>query len=121
LKRRGFTLLEVLVALAVLAIALGAAFRAASQAVDAQTMLKQRTLASWVAQNRLALEQLDGGAISLGQREGTAAQGDAEFVWRETIAATPNPTLLRVDISVAAASSPEYAVAQLVGYVSRPN
>src|SRR5437868_5463233 len=118
-RSRGFTLIEVLVALAILAIALGAAFRAASQAVDGQTLLKQRTLALWVAQNRLAMEQLDSAAIALGRREGNTQQASMDFVWRETVSTTPSATLLRVDITVAAPEQPDYALAQLVGYVSR--
>jgi general secretion pathway protein I len=118
-RRRGFTLIEVLVALAVLAIALGAAFRGASQATDGQALLKQRTLALWIAQNRLASEQLDAASIALGRREGVAQQAGTAFVWRETIATTPNPSLLRIDVSVGDAGNPEYALAQLTGYLSR--
>ena len=55
---RGFTLVEILVALAILAVALAAGMRAVAQSADGATLLKQRTLALWVAQNRLAAAQL---------------------------------------------------------------
>ncbi|NDP43784.1 MAG: type II secretion system minor pseudopilin GspI, partial [Aromatoleum sp.] len=55
---RGFTLIEILVALAILAVALAAGMRAVAQSSDSATLLKQRTLALWVAQNRLAAAQV---------------------------------------------------------------
>src|SRR5256885_498304 len=51
---RGFTLIEILVALAIIAVALAAGLRALSQSIDSAGALKQRTLALWVAQNRIA-------------------------------------------------------------------
>ena len=50
----GFTLIEVLVALAILAVALAAAVRASSTAADGALELKERLLATWIAQDRLA-------------------------------------------------------------------
>ena len=51
---RGFTLMEVLVALAVLAIALAGVMRLSAQTIDATVYLHDKTLALWVAQNRIA-------------------------------------------------------------------
>jgi general secretion pathway protein I len=114
----GFTLIEILVALAILAVALGAGMRAVAQSADGATLLKQRTLALWVAQNRLALAQLTSPRPVLGTRNGDALQGGARFVWQETIAATPNPAFSRIDIVVADPAQPDYALARLTGYLS---
>ena len=54
MPRRGFTLIEVLVALAVVAVALSAGMRALAQSADGATALKTRTLSLWFAENRLA-------------------------------------------------------------------
>jgi general secretion pathway protein I len=51
---RGFTLVEVLVALAVLAIALAAIMRTMAQAIDTTAALREHDVALWVAQSRLA-------------------------------------------------------------------
>src|SRR5215468_2789559 len=79
--RRGFTLVEVLVALAILAVALAAGFRSVAQTSASATVLKARTLALWVAENRLAAAQLESPAPAIGEREGTQEQAGATFSW----------------------------------------
>jgi general secretion pathway protein I len=116
---KGFTLVEILVALAILAVALAAGMRAVAQATDSATLLKQRTLALWVAQNRLAAAQLDANWPAEGTRNGDAIQAGARFVWRETVSDTPNPAFRRIDIAVAEPGAPDYALARLTGYLAR--
>jgi general secretion pathway protein I len=116
---RGFTLIEILVALAILAVALAAGMRSVAQSTDAATLLKHRTLALWVAQNRLAVAQLANPWPALGAREGTAEQAQAKFVWRETVDGTPNPAFRKIEIVVADPQEPDYALARLVGYLGQ--
>ena len=52
-KQRGFTLLEVMVALAILALTLGAMIQAGGASARNVAMLRDRTLASWVALNKV--------------------------------------------------------------------
>jgi general secretion pathway protein I len=113
--RTGFTLVEVLVALAIVAVALAAGFRSVAQSAETATALKARTLALWVAQNRLAAAQLETPAV--GEREGNESQAGAFFVWRQSVSGTPNPAFRRVEITVADASRSDYVLARLVGYV----
>ena len=117
---RGFTLIEILVALAIVAVALAAGMRAVAQSTDGATALKQRTLALWVAQNRLAAAQLATPWPAPGIRDGEATQAGARFVWRENVSGTPNPAFRKVEIVVADPAVPDYALARLVGYVGAP-
>ncbi len=108
-----------LVALAILAIALAAGFRSIAQSADGATALKARTLALWVAQNRLALAQLETPAPAAGERSGSAAEAGTTFSWHESIGGTPNPAFRKIEITVADPATPDYVLARLVGYLGR--
>ena len=101
-------------------MALAAGMRAVAQSADSATLLKQRTLALWVAQNRLAAAQLASPWPAPGLSDGDAVQAGARFAWRETVSGTPNPAFRRIEIVVADPEQPDYALARLVGYVGRP-
>ncbi|MEP6656829.1 MAG: type II secretion system minor pseudopilin GspI [Betaproteobacteria bacterium] len=119
-RQGGFTLVEILVALAIVAVALAAGMRAIGEATDSATALKQRTLALWVAQNRLAMAQLALPWPALGRDEGAADQAGARFVWRQSVSGTPNPSFRKIEIVVAEPAAPDYALATLAGYIGQP-
>lgn len=93
--------------------------RAVAQSADGATLLKHRTLALWVAQNRLAEAQLAFPWPAMGARDGVAEQARARFVWRETVSGTPNPGFRKIEITVADPNEPNYALAHLVGYLAQ--
>jgi general secretion pathway protein I len=107
----------VLVALAIVAVALTAGFRSVAQSAETATALKARTLALWVAQNRLAAAQLEVPTPGSGERAGNETQAGAQFAWHQSIGGTPNPAFRRVEITVADAARPDYVLARLVGYI----
>ena len=117
----GFTLIEMLVALAILAIALAAVQRAVSGSLDNAFELKQRLLASWVADNRLAELRALRVLPPTGETRGEETQAGIVFHWHSDISNTPNPYVERVEIRVtteaAAAAESEHALAVLVGYL----
>jgi general secretion pathway protein I len=119
-RRRGFTLVEILVALAIIAVALAAGMRALAQATDSASALKQHTLALWVAQNRVAAASLESPWPALGQRDANAVEAGIAFVVHETVSATPNPAFRKIDVLVAAPAAPEYVLARLTGFLGNP-
>jgi len=114
----GFTLIEILVALALAAVALAAGMRALAQAADGAGTLKARTLALWVAQNQLAAIQLSPQVLTRGPSQGEAVQAGIQFRWSVAVGATPNPAFRRIDVTVVEAAVPDYALARLTGYVA---
>lgn len=119
-RRRGFTLIEILVALAIVAIGLAAAVRATSQVIAGAESARLRLVATWVAQDRLAEHSARADWLAPGTGTGSASQGPFTFAWRETVSETSDPSLRRIDIAVAGAERPEYVVARLTGYLFAP-
>ena len=115
----GFTLIEVLVALAILAVALAAAVRSAGTAAGGAFDLRERLLGTWIAQDRLAEYAARPLWPEIGSRQGAAEQAGLQFTWRETVGPTPNARFRRVEVQVVPARSPERVAATLVGYATR--
>lgn len=119
-RRNGFTLVEVLVALAIISIALLSALRVAGGGTNSVGDLRGRLLAGWVAQDVLALQRARGEWPSPGILSGIQSQGGFEFAWREEVVTTPNSAFRRVEIRVFAATGGDHALAHLTGFVVRP-
>jgi general secretion pathway protein I len=119
-RARGFTLVEVLVALAIVSIALMAALRAAGQGTQAASELRLRLLASWVAENRLAEHRARGAWLPVGIARGTQSQGGVELAWREEVISTPHPAFRRVDVFVSAPAQESRSLARLTGFLLQP-
>lgn len=113
---RGFTLLEVLVALAILALTLGAVGRAVGGSTQHAEALRERVLADWVAQNRLALHAARGDWLPVGASEGEETQAGMVFKWREEVATTPNPTMRRIVVRVSRQGN-DAALRELTAYL----
>ena len=96
----GFTLLEVLVALAVVAVALLAAIGTATQSTVSAEVLRTRLFATWEAKNRLAELRARRAWPDLGVSEGIAEQAGVRLRWRETVDALPDSAFRRVEIAV---------------------
>jgi general secretion pathway protein I len=119
-KRTGFTLIEVLVALAIVSIALLAALRAAGQGTTNVGELRARLLAGWVAENLLAEHRARGDWLPPGIQRGREREGGIEFAWRKEVIATPNPAFRRIDIFVSVAPGESRALAHYTGFVVNP-
>lgn len=119
-RQTGFTLVEVLVALAIITIGLLAALRAANMGTASVEDLRARLLAGWVAENRLADHRARGDWLSMGITRGTEHQGGIEFSWRAETIATPNPAFRRVDVFVSTGSEQTHTLAHLSGFVVNP-
>ena len=116
----GFSLIEVLVATAILATGLIAASRAALVATNDQGVLRDRTLARWVAHNTLAEIRLRPQQAAAGTTFSQAAQqAGIEFIATAKVSATPSPIFSRVEVTVARAGGDGQTLATAVGFSAR--
>ncbi len=97
---KGFTLLEVLVALVIIGTALGASLRAVGSLTQNSSGLRASMMATWSAENRLAQIRLGHDWPELGQRRFDCAQGELILLCEENVFVTPNPYFRRVEVSV---------------------
>jgi general secretion pathway protein I len=96
----GFTLVEVMVALVIAAIALSAVARSVMQSTDTTIVLRDRQMALWVAQNRMAEVQLSRAWPPLDTTDGSEELGGKHWSWTQKVVSTPEPMLRRVEIVV---------------------
>jgi general secretion pathway protein I len=100
LREAGFTLIEVLIALAIIAIALAATLRATAMATTSADEVRLRTYATWVAQNRAAELTARRVFPSTGVENGSVEMGGIQFDWRQTNSETPNSAFRKAEIAV---------------------
>lgn len=119
----GFTLLEVLIALAILALSMGAIIKATSDYTSNQSYLRDRTMAMWVARNVLVQFRVEKEWPRVGERKGTVEMGHREWRWLAVISQTEEAELRRLDVKVFPIDSEddESPLSVLSGFLVQPN
>ena len=97
LEPRGFTLIEVLVALTIVAITLGAGIKAAGALANNTQRLADASAAQWCADNQLTALRLANTTPPIGDSEFGCGQLGLSYRGRLVTRPTPNPQFLRVD------------------------
>jgi general secretion pathway protein I len=97
---RGFTLVEVLVALAIVTIGMAAVLGALTSSANTISYLRDKTFAQWVALNQIATLRLSGQMTPTGNSDGDTDYAGRSWHWRQEVTATEVPGVVRIDVKV---------------------
>lgn len=115
----GFTLLEVMVALLIVGLSLTAVAASMSQMVDASNAMRERTYASWIAQNRITELRLSATTPDVGASSGEVEFANTDWSWRAVVSETGVDDLYRIDVSVSFAGTDD-VIRAVTGFVGPP-
>jgi general secretion pathway protein I len=115
----GFTLIEMLVALAIVAVALLAGVRAVGTMAQTSAELKLRLLAQVSAENRIAELRAARAFPGIGSRTVACPQGRVPLECVEEAKATPNPLFRRIEVRVYAGDDRDRLLAEMIGILPR--
>jgi general secretion pathway protein I len=115
----GFTLIEIMIALAVIAIALGAIFNTVGSSVSQAAYIQDKTLGHWVAQNTVSELLLTENWRDPQEKTGITQMSNRQWYWKMKIIQTPNENIRRIEITVFMDSLYEEKISTLNRYISR--
>ncbi len=118
-ENRGFTLIEVTVALLVLAIALSAIIKAVSDNISNASYLRDKTIAHWVAMNKITELHISDVLPATGSTTGEMEMAGREWFWETEITATEDNYVHKLSVEVKTERSDELPLAKLGGFVGR--
>jgi general secretion pathway protein I len=119
MRSRGFTLIEVMVALSIVALSLTAVAASMSQMIEAANVMRDRTYASWIAQNKIAEMRLANVIPRVSTTTGELDYGNASWSWRAVVSKTQVDNFVRVDVSISYEGS-DYVIRTVTGFIGNP-
>lgn len=115
---KGFTLLEVMFALIFIAITMGAVIESGANSALRSSYLKEKTIASWVAQNQLALYRAKKTWSNISNKSGVVDMAGVEWRWKMKISKTDEPLMRRIDVDVYLGDSDEISASE-TGFIAK--
>ena len=117
--QRGFTLLEVMVALLIIALSLTGMAVTMGAMLDNATSLRERTYASWIAQNKIVEIRASGVVPETKTTSGDIEYASSEWTWEATVSETGVEGLLRIDVAVSRPDA-DGEIRKVTGFVGEP-
>lgn len=116
----GFTLLEVLIALTIISLSLGALISTSGSQANSAGYLKQKSIAHWVAMNEITQLQIEQEFPGKGDTKGSTEMAGIEWYWTRTVKETEDEDSRQVEIKIYLDEDRESSLTRLIGYLSRP-
>lgn len=118
-KQNGFTLIECLVALFIVAVVLASASRAIGLIISDVHDSFVREVATWVAENEYNQYLLDQKYPDLGVVKKQLSSAGVDFNVTETVLQTPNPYFRRLEITISEKSTPDHMIYKTVNFIAQ--
>ena len=115
----GFTLLEVLIALTILAISALAVMTQTGQSLTQLDQLKLKTVAVLVAENQLTALQIAPSWPAIGRSDNSVSFADLQWQLKTEVSSTSDPWLRKIEVTVSYGDNHEAVLADLIGYRGR--
>ena len=115
----GFTLIEVMVALTIIAISLGALLNTSGTQANSATYLKQKTLAHWVALNELTQIRIDGKFPDIGDKKDSTTMANHEWHWIRTTKRTADNNTREITFKIFVDKEYKQSLTTLRGHALR--
>lgn len=116
---RGFTLLEVLVALSIAGIALGILLSVSTDSVYRSANLQQKIIAQWVAENKATELRLTKSTLTVGNQSSQITMLKRNWLVKTQISTTPDPFVNKIRVEVYATDQTDKRITQLTSYVAK--
>lgn len=117
----GFTLLEIMIALLIVAVALGGAIKSMGNAASNSISLSDKAFAQWVGMNQFTRLRLSGAWPKSGETKGDEEMAHRKWSWVQKISTTPEKKVNRVEISVWNSADEDIdPTANIVGFLAQP-
>ena len=117
-KARGFTLLEVMIALLVITLGMGAVISTTTESGWKSSHLRQSTIANWVAHNQIALYRARRTWDSKTRHTGESEMANTDWNWEMEISKTDDPSLRRIDVEVSIKGE-DAIKARVTGFIAK--
>jgi general secretion pathway protein I len=118
-RLNGFTLIEVMVALTIIAISLTALLSTSGTQASSAAYLKQKTLAHWVAVNELTQIRIAKEFPDVGDKQGSTTMANNEWYWTRTTKATEDEDARQITFTLYADKERTKNLSSLIGYANR--
>jgi general secretion pathway protein I len=116
----GFTLIEAMVALVIVALGMMAVNTQINRYVMTARYIEEKTLASWIATNTITELSVGARWPDLGTVEDDVDYAERKWHTRTEVSETPVKNLRRVDVSVSLADAPDHVVHRVSGLLEPP-
>lgn len=117
---KGFTLIEVMVALVIIAVTLGAIVDGNTSSTRNAIHLKNKTIAYLVANNELVKTRIGKKWPRVSRTRGEETMANQEWHWVKNVIKTDDANLRRIDIEVSLNNDKDYVIYQLTGFMAAP-